>query len=107
MMDESDHVGESSSACDETTDAHQFDNILREADGELYPGSRKKKLDFVVKLYQSKLLYGMSDAAFGSVLALIREHFPMCETLPPNLYYTKKIIRALGLDYQNIDACRK
>nr|XP_028960059.1 uncharacterized protein LOC114825491 [Malus domestica] len=105
-MDESDHVAESSSACDETTDNGQFDNILREADGELYPGSRKKKLDFVVKLYQSKLLYGMSDAVFGSVLALIREHFPMCETLPPNLYYTKKIIRALGLDYQNIDACR-
>ncbi|KAM1747674.1 hypothetical protein TB1_008112 [Malus domestica] len=64
-MDESNHVGESSSACDETTDAHQFDNILREADGELYPGSRKKRLDFVVKLYQSKLLYEMSDAAFG------------------------------------------
>ncbi|KAM1620346.1 hypothetical protein ACFXTN_017329 [Malus domestica] len=105
-MDESDHVGEFSSACDETTDTHQFDNILREADGELYPGSRKKRLDFVVKLYQSKLLYGMSDAAFGSVLALIREHFPMCKTLPPNLYYTKKIIRALGLDYHNIDACR-
>ncbi|XP_048426453.1 uncharacterized protein LOC125470830 [Pyrus x bretschneideri] len=105
-MDESDHVGESSFACDETIDVHQFDNILREADGELYPGSRKKKLDFLVKLYQSKLLYGMSDAAFGSVLAIIRKHFPMCETLPPNLYYTKKIIRALGLDYQNIDACR-
>ena len=27
-MDESDHVGESSSACDETIDAHPFDNIL-------------------------------------------------------------------------------
>ncbi|CAN6685454.1 unnamed protein product [Malus baccata var. baccata] len=67
-MDESDHVGESSSV----------------SNGELYPGSRKKKLDFVVKLYQSKLLYGMSDATFGSMLTLIRKHFPMCETLPPN-----------------------
>ncbi|XP_043714991.1 uncharacterized protein LOC122663380 [Telopea speciosissima] len=47
----------------------------------------------------------MTDKAFTMLLELLQEALPEPNTLPKNMYETKKIIKDLGLNYNKIDAC--
>lgn len=50
-------------------DVQQFYKLLEEASKELYPGCQGlKKMDFVLRMYQHKCLYGVSDVGFTAML---------------------------------------
>ncbi|XP_077249195.1 uncharacterized protein LOC143888642 [Tasmannia lanceolata] len=83
-----------------------FYNLLRDAEQELYPGSKMfTKLSFIVELFHIKCLCGWSNKSFNMLLDLSKRAFPEGVLLPKNMYETKKIIRELGLHYDMIDAC--
>ncbi|XP_024171598.1 uncharacterized protein LOC112177547 [Rosa chinensis] len=84
--------------------AAKFFKMVEEAQTELYPGCGKSKLLFLVRLYQVKTMFGMSDSCLNAMLTLIKQWFPNVD-LPESFYKVKKFITDLGLTYEKIDAC--
>ncbi|KAM6542385.1 hypothetical protein CsatB_006832 [Cannabis sativa] len=89
------------------TKAKEFYDLIKDVETELYPGCTSfTKLSFVIELFHIKCMCGWSDNSFGKVLELFKRAPPKGETLPDSFYETKKLINALGLNYEKIDACK-
>ena len=87
-------------------DAEVFNKLLQDTEKPLYPGCRKFiKLYALVKLYNLKARYGWSDKGFSELLGLLGEMLPLNNELPLSIYEAKKTLNALGMEYENIDAC--
>ncbi|CAL1371190.1 unnamed protein product [Linum trigynum] len=85
----------------------KFFRLLEDAEQKLYPNCENfTKLSFIVKLFQIKCLYGISDTAIEDILKLFKEALPAGETLPKSFYKARRMIKDLGLDYREIEACR-
>lgn len=80
-----------------------FLELLRDGSQELYDGSKYSKLEFFLKLYHIKCLYGLSDNRMTMILDLLRDAFNFAK-LPNSFYDTKKTIKKLCLDHIKIDA---
>ncbi|XP_043721065.1 uncharacterized protein LOC122668585 [Telopea speciosissima] len=88
-------------------EADKFERLIEDAGKELYPGCVKfTRLSFILRLYHIKCLCKMTDKALSMLLDLLQEALPEPNTLPKNIYETKKIIKDLGLNYNKIDVCR-
>ncbi|XP_043714726.1 uncharacterized protein LOC122663086 [Telopea speciosissima] len=89
-----------------STIGDKFDRLMEDAKKELYPGCMKfTRLSFILRIYHIKCLCKMTDKAFTMLLELLQEALPEPNTLPNNMYETKKIIKDLGLNYHKIDVC--
>ena len=87
-------------------EVENFYKLVKDAEKEIYPNCKSfTKLKFIIQLYHTKCLCGMSNKAFTMILELIKKALPEGETLPNSFYESKKLIRQLGLTYNNIDAC--
>ncbi|GLT42189.1 hypothetical protein SLA2020_162040 [Shorea laevis] len=87
-------------------EAFKFLKLLKAAQQPLYPGCENfTKLSLIVKLFQIKCLYGLSDTAVNAILKLFKEALPSDDTLPDSFQVARKMIRDLGLHYDKIDAC--
>ncbi|XP_042515263.1 uncharacterized protein LOC122089606 [Macadamia integrifolia] len=87
-------------------EADKFERLIEDSKKELYPGCMKfTRLSFILRLYHIKCLCNMTDKALSMLLDLLREALPEPNTLPKNMYETKKIIKDLGLNCNKIDAC--
>lgn len=83
----------------------EFFRLLKEAERELYPGSKYSLLAFLVHLLHLKCLNGWSNTSFSMLLELLKDVLPEGETLSQSFYDSKKIIKDLGLEYKKIHAC--
>ncbi|XP_031107361.1 uncharacterized protein LOC116012037 isoform X1 [Ipomoea triloba] len=84
-----------------------FENMLREAKQELYPGCTKfSKLPLTVKLLHLKVYNKWSNKSFDMLLELLKECLPDGNTLPHSHYESKSMLCNLGLGYTNIHACK-
>ncbi|KAL6219265.1 hypothetical protein ACLB2K_012471 [Fragaria x ananassa] len=88
-----------------SVDAQKFYKLLEDANTDLFLGARVKKLEFLVRLYDIKSSHSNSDGSFEETLDLLRDTFPKSTILPKNFHKTKKLIKDIGLSYENIDAC--
>lgn len=86
-------------------EARKFYMLVEEGKQELYPGCKKfSKLSFLIRLFLFKCLNGLTNIAFGDLLELLREAFPMAN-FPKSFDESKKIMKDLGLEYKKIHAC--
>ncbi|KAL6596879.1 hypothetical protein ACP70R_047013 [Stipagrostis hirtigluma subsp. patula] len=86
--------------------ASRFDNLLRTAQRELYPGCKSHSvLSFLLKLVHLKDSNHWSNKSFDMLLKLLKEALPTGDSLPATYYKAKKTLRDLGLDYESIHAC--
>ena len=58
-----------------------------------------------MKLYNLKAKYGCSDKSFSELLRLLGDILPFNNELPLSMYEAKKILNALGMEYENIHPC--
>ncbi|XP_020262289.1 uncharacterized protein LOC109838245 [Asparagus officinalis] len=81
--------------------------ILEDNEKDLYDGCTEySRLSFILELMRIKTLSGMADKYFQMLLNLLRKVIPDGEnSIPEKCYDANKIIGALGLDYNKIDAC--
>lgn len=63
------------------------------------------QLSFIVRLYQIKCLYGLSNKACEAILDVFSHVLPKGHCIPNTLDKVQKVIHDLGLDYQKTDAC--
>ncbi|CAN1161920.1 hypothetical protein LINPERHAP2_LOCUS24198 [Linum perenne] len=109
MMNENEAVGEqpSGSNTESTEPQHsEFVRLMKDGEKELYPGCKTfSKLSFTLRLYHIKYMYKISEKAMSNILELLREAFDFAD-IPKSVYEAKKTVKALGMSYKKIDACR-
>ena len=90
-----------------TTQKKSFDELLKEAQQELYSGCSKfSKLSFIVKLLHLKVYNKWSNKSFDMLLDLLQQVLPNGGTLPKSHYEARKMLNDLGLGYISIHACK-
>uniref|UniRef100_A0A0A9HG26 Transposase-associated domain-containing protein n=1 Tax=Arundo donax TaxID=35708 RepID=A0A0A9HG26_ARUDO len=88
-------------------DAEAYYKLVNDNSQELYPGCKKfSKLQFLVRLLNIKNLWGVSNDCFDELLSLIKEALPGGEALPKNFHDAKKFVKAIGVAYECINACK-
>ncbi|XP_058003975.1 uncharacterized protein LOC110659856 [Hevea brasiliensis] len=84
----------------------EFENLLKDVNVELYPGCKTfSRLSFILQLYHLKCLNGWTGKSFTMLLELLVDAFPEGTSLPKSHYEAKKVIKALGLNYEKIHSC--
>ena len=66
-----------------------FRDILEDANKPLYVGSKYSRLFGLMKLYNVKDKYGLSDQCFIALLEVLTDMFPENNTIPKSLYEAK------------------
>jgi hypothetical protein len=100
--------GEITGANNEQPNEHAkvFFKLLKEAEKELYPGCKEAtKISFIVRLFQIKCMFGLSNSALEVILHMFSLVLPEGHCIPDTLDKMRKVVHDLGLDYQKIDAC--
>ena len=86
--------------------AKNFFKLLTEAKRELYPGCKEAtKVSFIVRLFQIKCMFGLSNSALEAIIHLFSLLLPKGHCVPDTLEKVQKVVRDLGLDYQKMHAC--
>jgi hypothetical protein len=72
----------------------------------LYPGCKEAtKVSFIVRLFQIKCMFGLSNSALEAILLLFSLVLRKGHCIPNALHKVKKVVRDLGLDYEKIHGC--
>ena len=87
-------------------DAQRFYNLLKDVEQPLYEGCKNfSKLSALVHLYHLKCISRWTNKLFDMLLQLLQDLLPIDAKLPKGTYEAKKIIKELGLGYENIHVC--
>ncbi|KAK9074167.1 hypothetical protein SSX86_006764 [Deinandra increscens subsp. villosa] len=84
-----------------------FEDLLKEAQRELYPGCTKfSSLDFLAKLMHIKVKNKWTNSSFDETLELLQSSHPEGNTIPSSHYEAKKMLKKIGLGYEAIHVCK-
>ena len=87
-------------------DPSGFEKLLNDVEQSLYEGCKKfTKLSTLVKLYNLKVRYGWSNISFSKLLKALKDILPSPNDLSTSMYDAKKMLVALGMNYEKIHAC--
>ena len=107
--DEDDNVQEMLNVVEGMLHNHgaEFEKLKSDAHKPLYAGCTKyTRLLAVLKLYNLKARYGLSDSGFTALLELLQDMLPEENVLPTKTYEAKKILcSTTGMGYEKIHAC--
>lgn len=81
--------------------------MLASSKKPLYKGAKISQLDAISQLVAIKAEYGCSRACFEAFLGVWGNSLPEDHELPKSMYETKKIMKALSMDYEKIHVCPK
>ena len=88
------------------SDPKSFETLLKDAEKPLFPGCVKfTKLSALIRLYNIKGRNGWSDKSFSDLLSCLSDMLSDKNEIPLSVYEAKKIMVALGLEYEKIHAC--
>ncbi|XP_056687321.1 uncharacterized protein [Spinacia oleracea] len=99
---------ESDAKYDDSTKEEEakYKKLLEASEEKLYEGCTNfSKLSFLLHLFHLKCMNHWSIESFNMLLKLILNAFPQILDFPSSFYYSKKMIKDLGLGYEKIDAC--
>ena len=81
--------------------------VLASSKKPLYAGAKISQLDAISQLIAVKAEYGCSQKCFEAFLGVWANSLPEGHELPKSMYDTKKIMKALSMDYEKIDVFPK
>lgn len=86
--------------------SNEFTDFFENADRPLYPGCKNfMNLSALVKCFNLKAKFGMSDTCFSEMLIMFGEMIPEGHGIPSSMYQAKKALCALDMEYEKIHAC--
>ena len=86
-------------------ESFEFKRFVADAEQPLFEGSECTKLESMLKLYNCKARFGISDTAFTEFLTSVGSFLPKDHVLPGTTYEAKKTLSNLGLEYIKFHAC--
>ncbi|XP_020258902.1 uncharacterized protein LOC109835335 [Asparagus officinalis] len=88
-------------------DVRNFEKLLEASQREMYPGCKNfTLLAFAVKMLYVKVENKWSNKSFDMVLQIFRDLLLEGHLVQGSIYETKKLLRDLGMGYEQIDACQ-
>ncbi|XP_019166858.1 PREDICTED: uncharacterized protein LOC109162622 [Ipomoea nil] len=85
-------------------EAQKFDDMLKAANQELWPGCKKhSQLSLVARLMSLKSENHISEKCFNQIVELMKEVVSENNLVPDNFYETKRLFRSMGLSIQKIN----
>lgn len=87
--------------------AKAFLKVLASSKKPLFAGAKLSQLDAISQLIAVKAEYGCSQKCFEAFLGVWANSLPEGHQLPKSMYATKKIMKALSMDYEKIHVCPK
>jgi hypothetical protein len=87
--------------------ARAFIDMMASARRPLYPGAKMSQLDGITQLLADKCMFESTRASFEKTLNTVGNMLPEGHCLPKTMYETKKILKALKMDYVTYDVCPK
>ena len=85
---------------------NEFEELLASAEKPIYPDCVKfTKLSTLVRLFNLKARYSVSDKCFSELLSFLEELLPEGNEIPKSMYEAKKTLSTLGMDYEKYHAC--
>ncbi|KAJ0807466.1 putative Transposase-associated domain-containing protein [Helianthus annuus] len=105
-MEEDTYLNQENSNGDSSGVVDDFEDLVKEAETELYPGCTKfSSIDFLARLLNIKDTYHLQNEAVDRLLSLLQESMPEGNKIPPSYYVAKKTFKKIGLAYEMIDVC--
>ena len=91
LMEEDADLDEGNSDTESSGGSDEFEELLKEAGSELYPGCKKfTSLDWLAKVMHIKVTNKLTNSALDQILALMRESHPEGNKIPRSHYEAKK-----------------
>ncbi|XP_076948530.1 uncharacterized protein LOC143620812 [Bidens hawaiensis] len=92
----------------DSSDVHDdFEELLKEAHSELYPGCTKfSSLDFLAKLMHIKVKNKWTNSLLDELFELLQSLHPEGNKIPASHYEAKKTLKKIGMGYESIDVCK-
>ena len=107
LMEEDANLDEGNSNTESSDGGDEFDELLKEAGTELYPGCKKfTSLEWLAKLMHIKVMNKMTNTTLDQILELMRASHPEGNKIPTSHYQAKKILKKIGLGYEAIHVCK-
>ena len=89
-----------------TENPNEFEELLMNAEKPIYPDCAKfTKLSTLVRLFNIKARYCVSDKYSSELLSFLEELLPEGNEIPKSLYEAKKTLSTLGINYEKYHAC--
>jgi hypothetical protein len=84
----------------------EFFKLLKASEEPLHKHTKVTLLAFVTRLMSIKSKFFFSNNCYNELLKLFGNVLPNPNKLPKDMYYSKKFVKGLGMDYDKIDVCR-
>jgi hypothetical protein len=89
-----------------TLEVQKFFYILRASEVSLHEHMIVSILAFVTRLTAIKSKFTFSNKCYREHLTLISDVLPSNHKMPKDMYQSKNLLSALGMEYEKIDACK-
>jgi hypothetical protein len=89
-----------------TPEVKEFFRLLKASEEPLHEHTKVTVITFVTRLMAIKSKFLFSNNCYNELLKLIGDVLPNSNKLPKDIYHSKKLIKWLSMDYENIDVCR-
>jgi hypothetical protein len=84
----------------------KFFDMLRASEEPMYEHMTVSILDFMTHLMTIKSKFIFSSKYYKVLLSLISDVLPNNHKISKDMYQSKKLLSALGMEYEKIDACK-
>jgi hypothetical protein len=89
-----------------TSEVQKFFDMLGASKEPLHEHTTVSILAFMTHLTAIKSKFAFSNKCYKELLSLISDVLPNNHKMPKYMYRSKKLLSALGMEYEKIDACK-
>ncbi|XP_076936560.1 uncharacterized protein LOC143603730 [Bidens hawaiensis] len=105
--EEDTNVDDRNSGSDSSDVRDDFEELLKEAQSELYPGCTKfSSLDFLAKLMHIKVKNKWTNCSLDELFELLQSLHPEGNKILASHYEAKKTLKKIGMGYESINVCK-
>jgi hypothetical protein len=89
-----------------TSEMQKFFNMLKSSEEPLHEHTTVSILAFVNCIMSIKSKFAFSNKCYKELLRLFSDVLPSNHKMPKDIYQSKKLLSALGMEYEKIDVCK-
>jgi hypothetical protein len=87
-------------------EVQKFFDMLRASEEPLHKHTIVSVLTFVTHITSIKSKFAFSNKCYKELLSLFHDVLPSNHKMPKDMYQSKKLLSALGMEYEKIDVCK-
>jgi hypothetical protein len=79
--------------------------VVRALEEPLHEHTTVSVLAFITRIMSIKSRFAFSNKCYKELLSLFSDVLPSNHKMPKDMYQSKKLLSALGMEYEKIDVC--